>query len=41
MFDMELDHNLPTHATILQQTNDQAAQLLNETMESHNDVIPI
>ena len=41
MFDMELDHNLPTHATILQQANNQEAQLLNKTLKSHNDVIPI
>ena len=41
MFDMELDHNLPTHATILQQANNQAAQLLNETLKSHNNEIPI
>ena len=40
-FDMTLEINLPTHATILQQATNNAAQLLNATLVSHNDVVPI
>ena len=41
MFDMTLEINLPSHATIVQQANNNAARLLNETLISHNDVVPI
>ena len=40
-FDMTLEINLPSHATILQQANNNAAQLLNATLISHDDEIPI
>ena len=40
-FDMTLEINLPSHATILQQANNNEAQLLNATLISHNDVVPI
>ena len=40
-FDMTLEINLPTHATILQQATNNAAQLLNATLVSHDDVVPI
>ena len=41
MFDMALEFNLPNHATIVQEANNQAAQLLNETLKSHEDALPI
>ena len=41
VFDMALDFNLPNHKTIIQQVNNKAAQLLNETLKSHDDEIPI
>ena len=40
-FDVTLEINLPTHATILQQATNNAAQLLNATLVLHNDVVPI
>ena len=40
-FDMALEINLPSHATILQQANNNAAQLLNATLLLHNNVVPI
>ena len=40
-FDMTLEINLPSHATILQQANNNAAQLLNATLILHDDEIPI
>ena len=41
MFDMALEFNLPNHATIVQEANNQAAQSLNETLKSHEDALPI
>ena len=40
-FDMTLDINLPSNATILQQANNNAAQFLNATLLLQEDVVPI
>ena len=41
VFDMALEFNLPNHATIVQEANNRAAQLLNEKLKSHEDALPI